>query len=447
MRRVVPEFDLFAAPTLPHEHARELEAIDQILCENPTIARLVWKDLQEGRNPKIGRPGLSGEQVLRAALVKQMNGFSYHELAFHLADSRSYMRFCGFTHPLEVPRKSALADNIKRISAETWETINALVLGCAEAAGIEDGRKVRIDPTVVESNIHHPTDNALLFDGVRTLARMLAQARKSFGIRFHDRTRRAKRRHMEIVNAKRQARRIKPYKDLLKVTRETLRYAEAAVRRLRAEQGPLAGLAFRLADKLEHDIPLVQQVVSQTERRVLNGESVPAEEKLVSIFEPHTDIIRKDGRDTYYGHKVTLTGGASGLILDWVVEDGNPADSTLFVRMLDRQHELYGRYPKQTAADGGLASNSNLNAARERGVQDVVFAKRRSLRVEDMASSPWVYRQLRNFRAGIEGMISFLKRVFGLSRCIWKGAGSFASYVGASVVSANLLLLARHLMA
>jgi IS5 family transposase len=176
---------------------------------------------------------------------------------------------------------------------------------------------------------------------------------------------------------------------LLNITRETLRYAEAAVPLLRQERGIFAALAQRLASELEHYIPLVWMVVSQTERRVLHGESVPAEEKLVSLFEPHTDIIRKDGRDTYYGHKVTFTGGKSGLLLDWVVEDGNPADSTLFVRMLDRQRDL---------------------------------------------------------RAGIEGMISCLKRVFGPSRCTWKGAESCASYVGASVVSANLLLLARHLM-
>jgi IS5 family transposase len=448
MRRVVPDFDLFAVPALPHEHARELEAIDRILLDNPDIAKLVWKDLHGHRTSGVGRPGLSAEQVVRAAIIKQMNGFSYEELAFHLADSRSYMRFCGFTHPLEVPAKSALADNIKRISAETWEQVNRLVVGYAEARGVEDGRRVRIDPTVVESNIHHPTDSALLYDGVRVLSRILTRARKSFGVPFKNRIRSAKRRHMEIVNAKRQAQRMKPYKDLLNLTRETLRYAEAAVPLLHDEQrqrGLFAGLAERLASELEHYIPLVWQVVSQTERRVLHGESVPADEKLVSIFEPHTDIIRKDGRDTYYGHKVTFTGGKSGLVLDWVVEHGNPADSTLLLRMLDRQNDLYGRYPSQATADGALATKDNLASAKERGVDDVVFAKKRGLSVEDMASSTWVYRQLRNFRAGIEGIISFLKRVFGLARCTWKGAESFASYVGASVVSANLLLLARHL--
>ncbi len=447
MRRVVPDFDLFTVPTLPHEHARELEGIDEILGAHPRIAKLIWKDLQGDRAGGVGRPGLSAEQILRAAIIKQMNGFSYEALAFHLADSRSYMRFCGFTHPLEVPRKSALADNIRRISAETWEKINRIVVGHGEACGVEDTETVRYDATVTATDIHHPTDNALLFDGVRTLARILARARKGFGVPFKNHVRRAKRRHMDILNAKRQTQRIKPYKDLLRVTRSTLRYAEAAVPRLRQEQGPLAAHAERLASELEHFIPLVRQVVSQTERRVLHGESVPADEKLVSIFEPHTDIIRKDRRDTYYGHKVTFSGGKSGLILDWVVEDGNPADASLFLGMLDRHHDLYGAYPRQTSADGAYASKHNLAEAKARGLDDVVFAKKRSLKVEDMASSTWIYRQLRNFRAGIEGMISFLKRVFGLGCCTWKGAQSFTRYVGASVVSANLLLLARHLMA
>jgi IS5 family transposase len=448
MRRVVADFDLFMSPALPHEHARELEGIDKILCDNPAIARLVWEDLQRGGVPEsrgFGRPGLAAEQVLRAAIVKQMNGFSYDELAFHLADSRTYLRFCGFLHPLEVPKKSALADNIKRISPKTWWKINGILVQFGEAVGVEDGKKVRIDPTVVESNIHHPMDNSLLYDAVHTLARILGRARKGFRIHFRSYEKQAKRQHMAILNAKTNEKRLEPYKELLKITRRTAGYAEAAIEPLRQEQGPFAGLANSLADELEHYIPLVHQVISQTERRVVHKESVPADEKLVSIFEPHTDIIRKDGRDTYYGHKVTFTGGKSGLILDWVVEDGNPNDSTLFLRMLDRQNDLYGRYPRQSAADGCLATKENLEKAKERGVSDVVFSKKRGLSVEEMASSPSVYRTLRNFRAGIEAMISFLKRVFGLRRCTWKGATSFASYVGASVFSANLLLLARRL--
>ena len=205
MRPVFPALDLFRGDSLPHEHARELEVINQILCDNPTITRLVWKDLQGEGGDRRGRSGLSADVVLRAAMIKQMMGFSYEELAFHLADSLTYRRFCGFTHPLDVPRKSALAKNIKRISEATWQRVNQVILQYAEAQGVEDGRKVRIDATVTESNIHHPTDNALLFDGVRTLSRILSQARTSFGVPFHNRRKAAKRRHMEIVNAKRTA--------------------------------------------------------------------------------------------------------------------------------------------------------------------------------------------------------------------------------------------------
>ncbi len=449
MRLVVPELDLFLGVSLPHEHARELEVMDQILCANPTIVRLVWKDLQAHVDKELlrfGRHGLSAQQVLRAAIVKQMNGFSYEALAFHLADSLTYRRFCGFTHPLDVPRKSALAKNVKRIREATWQKINQVILQYAEAQGVEDGRKVRIDATVTESNIHHPTDSALLVDCVRTLSRILGRARASFGVPFHNRRKAAKRRHMEIVNAKRQAHRIEPYRKLLKVTEETIRYAVQAIERLHQVSGPMLGVALRLAREMEHYIPLAQQVVSQTRRRILNAESVAADEKLVSIFEPHTDIISKDRRDTYYGHKVTLTGGVSGLVLDWVVEQGNPADSTLLIRMLERQRDQYGRYPRQASVDGGYASKDNLHSAKTLGVEDMVFSKKCGLKVEDMVTQTWLFKKLRDFRAGIEGVISFLKRVFGLRRCTWRGQPSFARYVGASIVSANLLILARHLM-
>ena len=449
MRLVFPELDLFRSVSLPHEHARELEVMDQILCANPTIVRWVWKDLQAHVDKELlrfGRPGLSAQQVLRAAIVKQMNGFSYEALAFHLADSLTYRRFCGFTHPLDVPRKSALAKNIKRICEATWQKINQVIPQYAEAQGVEDGRKVRIDATVTESNIHHPTDNALLFDCVRTLSRILGQARTGFGIASPNRCKAAKRRHMAIVNAKRTAQRVEPYRKLLKVTEETIRYAVQAIERLHRVSGPMAGVALRLARELEHYIPLAQQVVSQTRRRVLSAESVPADEKLVSIFEPHTDIIRKDRRDTYYGHKVTLTGGVSGLVLDWVVEEGNRADSTLLIRMLERQRDLYGHYPLQASVDGGYASKDNLADAKALGIEDMVFSKKCGLKVEDMVTQTWLFKKLRDFRAGIEGVISFLKRVFGLRRCTWRGQQSFSSYVGASIVSANLLILARHLM-
>ena len=188
---------------------------------------------------------------------------------------------------------------------------------------------------------------------------------------------------------------------------------------------------------------LTGKVIDQTTRRVINGESVSAPEKIVSIFEPHTDIIKKDRRDTFYGHKICLSGGASNLITDCMILDGNPADADLTVQMLDRHKDIYGHYPVKTALDGGFASKENLEAAKTKGIKDVCFAKKRGLKEEDMCRSTWVYKRLRRFRAGIESGISWLKRCFGLSRCTWKSHRSFKSYVWASIVSANLLTLAR----
>lgn len=197
---------------------------------------------------------------------------------------------------------------------------------------------------------------------------------------------------------------------------------------------------------MDRYIPLARKVIEQTERRVLKGEKLNPQEKVVSIFEPHTDIIRKDRRDTYYGDKIALTGGASGLLTDLLIEKGNPADATIANKMIERQKEVYGKVPRQAAYDGGFAARSNLATIKEMGVKDVVFSKKCGLKVSEMAKSTWVYKRLRDFRAGIEGMISFLKRSFGLNRCTWRGFESFKAYAWSSVVSANLLLMARRMM-
>lgn len=431
-------------PWIAHPHAKELKVISRVLDANPAMAEAVGDDLVRGvKNPENGARGMSGDQVLRVLILKQMKGFSYEELHFHLVDSATYRTFCRFGVMEEVPGRSTVAENVKKVRAETLEQVNRQLLGHAKAAGVEKGRKVRIDATVVETNIHHPTDSSLLYDGVALIARFLGEAKELGGYAtWSDHSRRAKRRMLTVQNAGTKTKRLDAYRDLLKVARKTLGYGEGALEAL-ASAGE-AGAKLRA--KLEEAVRWLRAVIDQTERRVLRGEAVPAEEKVVSFFEPHTDIIVKDRRDTYYGHKLTLTGGASGLILDAVVESGNPADSTRAVPMLERQREIYGRVPRQASFDGGYASKANLEGAKTLGVKDVCFAKKRGLKITDMVRSTWVYRRLRNFRAGVEGMISYLKRAFSLDRCTWKGHLSFGSYVWASVVSANLLTLARHLL-
>jgi IS5 family transposase len=438
---------------IDHPHARELAAMSALLDQLPEAVALVHDDLRcrAGKriDPGKGRRGMTAEQVLRCAIAKQLNGWSYHELTYHLADSLSYQRFCRIGIG-EVPKKSTLKRNLKRLRPETLEAINRLLLEHAKQAGIEKGRTVRTDCTVEETLIHAPTDSSLLWDGVRVLTRLMVQASDKVTVGFSDHRRRAKRRAIGIQHAPTNAQRLPLYRDLLKVTDKTMSYAQAVAAALDEYQGSsiLDGVqAGALATELRHYITLTRRVMDQTRRRVLEGQSVPAKDKIVSIFEPHSDVIIKDRRDTLYGHKLALTTGVSGLVLDCVIEDGNPADSTLAVEMVERQEQIYGRPPRQVCFDGGFASKNNVEDIKGLGVQDVCFTKGRFLNVLDMVKSSWVYRKLRRFRAGIEAGLSFLKRCFGLDRCTWKGLPSFKAYTWASIVSHNLLVVARHALA
>jgi IS5 family transposase len=420
-----------------HRQGKELQAISKILDANPTLAEQVLQDLQS--DPRRGAPGMSGEQILRCAIAKQLKGLSYDQLAYQLESSLDLRDFCRFSFQ-PAPKRSTLADNISRISPVLWKKVAEELVQWAVRSGLEKGRKVRIDATPVECNIHHPTDSRLLCDCVRVLTRLLGQLSAQLDLVWSDHSRRARKRHLEIVNSRRQTQRLGPYRDLLAVTRMTRCYVDRACSAAADVCDPAV---CKLVSKLRHFAELTDRVIDQTERRVLQGESVPAAEKVVSIFEEHTDIVRKGGRKTVYGHKLFLTCGQSALITDCLLLRGNPADSGCLQTMLQRHHDLYGRYPRQAAADGGFASGPNLEWAKAAGIKDMAFAKKRGLKVAEMATSSWVYRQLRKFRAGIEGCISHFKRVFGGGRCTWKGWQHFQQYVQLSVLAYNLLVLAR----
>jgi len=448
--KIAQQPPLMPAP-INHKHAQELSRMSAVLDQLSDVTERVHRDLMgHVSNPHKGRRGMSAEQVLRALVVKLMNGWGDEQLAFHLADSSCYRWFCRLGIGDAMPDRTTLQKAIKRIGAKTLETINRRIVTYAVEQRIELGDKVRTDCTVVESNIHHPTDSSLLFDCVRVMARLMSHAQESFAISYSDRTRRAKRRALGILNAKTATQRQRLYRDLLKVTQQTVVQAHRVAERLdQVVPGDIMTLAKvqSLASELRRNAELTGRVISQTERRVLRCESVPATEKIVSIFEPHTDIIVKDRRDVFYGHKICLTAGASGIITDVVVEQGNPADSTLAVKMIERQCAIFGKPPRQASFDGGFVSQANLQDIKQLGVQDVAFAKKCHLEIADMVKSTWVYRCLRNFRAGIEGIISFLKRSFDLTRCRLKGFASFKAHVSASVLACNLLVVARHLIA
>jgi IS5 family transposase len=448
MRQIIHHQLPLTQEFIDHGHAAELEVIGTLLDRMPEVLLRVRGDLASGRATGRGRPGMTASQALRALIVKQMNMFSYEELSFHLADSRSYRTFCGFGAFDAVPCKSTLQENIKRISPETLERVNRTLMRVARQMKIERGAKLRVDCTPTESNIHRPTDSSLLWDVVRVLGRLMSRA-EHFGLRFTDRRRSAKRRWWEIANAKSRARRVPAYRKLVAATEETLAEARRISQELGHWEGPVLQelAARRLAKALDDIVTQGERVVDQTRRRVFEGESVPAAQKVVSIFEPHTDILVKGPGDPIYGHKVCITAGASGLVVDCVVHEGNPADSTMAIDMIERARELYGSPPRQVAFDGGFASRPNLTGIKALGVTDVAFNKRCGLTINEMVKSMRVYKRLRNFRAGIEGCISLLKRCFGMARCSWSGAASFKTYVWSSIISANVLIMARHLLA
>ena len=262
--------------------------------------------------------------------------------------------------------------------------------------------------------------------------------------------------HVEMIrvlgirNAKSMTKRMPLYRDLILITEATVKEATEIAEQLGealCQTATDGALADAIAAEIRHFVPLSHRVLDQTKRRIFDGELVPSTEKLVSIFEPHTDIIIKGARDIEYGHKVCLTTGASALVTDLVVESGNPSDSVLATKMIARHEELFGNVPRQAVLDGGFATRGNLEELKQRGVKDVVFHKRRGIEIEDMSSSKRVYKQLRAFRAGIEATISFLKRSFGFARCTWRSLDSFRAYAQSSVLACNLLVVARHLIA
>lgn len=424
-----------AIPASDHPRAQLLEKISRIIDENPIVIEHIWQDLTSGKTDH-GSHGMTAEQVLRCAVLKHLEQYSYDELMFHLQEMPLYQSFCRIGIGGRIPSRSSVAEGIKAISSETWDKINIVLVRYASERKIENGREIRGDCTVVEANIHDPKDSVLLYDSIRVLCKIMDQIGYTG---YHDRTRSAKRRMNEIRCSRSRRKRRGRYEKLMRITREVIGYARATLEEI------LAGNLECPPDtacRLSRHIGLAEGVTDQAYRRVVLGESVPASEKIVSIFEPHADIIVKDRRDTYYGHKVYLTAGRSNMILDCEVLEGNPADSTLPARMIRRQKRIYSRIPLKAVFDGGFASKDNLADIKELGVKDICFSKKRGMKTEDMCRSRYVYRRLWRFRAGVESIISWLKRSFGLGRCLWRSFGSFKSYVKSAVVAANLATIA-----
>lgn len=418
-----------------HEIGQELKTISEWLDRHVDVLDWAESDIQRTGIKNTGRSGMSIESILRCGLLKQRQQWSYEELAFHLADSATSTAFARLPRGL-YPTDSALQGVIALIRGQTWERINHALVKDALASRIETLKQARIDSTVTETLIHQPWDSQLLGDAERVLERLMIEAcEHNPQLRYSCHRRVVKKQITAIRNCKGEEKRRCHYRKLIGNVRHTLR----AVHTVMAAQPQNTDWMSRS----EHYTGLAARIIDQAERRVIKGEKVAAADKVVSVFEPHTDIIVKDRRDTQFGHKLNLTTGKRGMVLDVVIEDGNPADSSRLLPMIKRVEECYGKLPRQVAADAGYASKKNISEAKALGIKAVGLPKKRGMAIEEMTGSEWIYKKLKHFRAGIEGNISMLKRVFGLDRCTWRGLEHFKSYVMSAVLAYNLKLFAR----
>jgi len=420
-----------------HEIGRELKAISGWLDQHVEVLDWIEKDIQRTGIKDTGRSGMSIEAILRCGLLKQHQQWTYEVLAFHLADSATATAFARLPRGL-YPTDSTLQGVIALIRGETWECINQALVKDALSSRAETLKQTRIDSTVTETLIHKPWDSMLLGDAERMLDRLMVEACEhtpQLSYTCHHRV--VKKQIMAIRNCKGEHKRRAHYRKLISVVRHTLR----AVNSVMLTQPQSTDWMKRA----EHYAGLTLRIIEQTVRRVIKEEKVPAADKVVSVFEPHTDIIVKYRRGTQFGHKLNLnlTTGKRGMVLDVVIETGNPADSSRLLPMIKRVQECYGKLPRQVAADAGYASKENISAAKALGVKAVGLPRKRGMSIEEMTGSEWIYKKLKHFRAGIEGNISMLKRVFGLDRCTWRGLEHFQSYVMSAVLAYNFKLFVR----
>jgi len=425
-----------------HERAEQLKQLSSILDNHPEILDVIKKDLVKLSTTKTGRKGLTVENIFRCLLLKQQLQVSYDQLAFHLCDSMSYRTFTRLTDGF-TPKKSALQSTIRSISPETLEQVQiALSVHWLKNDDISL-EKIRADSTVVKSNIAPPSDSQLLNDSIRVLSRLFAKSRDETGIklRFTDQRKTSKSLAFSIFNAKNAEKEVL-YPKYLRIAHIVLKQAERALGNEGIKKSSYEKSQQWLAN-VEHYKKLLLKVIDQTQRRVIQKEKVPASEKIVSIFEEHTDIIIKGFRNVQYGHKINLSSEKNGFITYLSIEDGNPTDTALFLPVINGHQQQYDKLPKAIVCDGGYASKSNVEKGRAMGVKRVVFHKRVGISYTAMGVKIKTFKKLRDFRAGVEGNISELKRAFGVSKALWKGHDGFKAFVWSSVISYNLVRMAR----
>lgn len=436
-----------------------LARISDFLDRQPQLIALVEEDLVRGLKDRgRGRRGLTAEQVLRSFILQRIKSWSYRELRERIADGYTLRHFTRFDSQAVPCRADAFQRSFSRLRRETMDELNRAVVRGAVGLGLEDGSQLRVDTTVVETDIHYPTDSTLLWDGVRVICRLVEQLggrAPEAAQDFSDHRRRARRRMQEISRmrdrrGKRRRSWRRKYRDLLRVSEEVVRSAAEVVERARSVKlaDPLDILIVAtLAEEIVRYCTLLARVMDQTRRRVFAEETVPSDEKVYSLFEPHTDLIKrgKARKPVELGHKVFFAESRIGLITDYQVLDGNPPDERQVEDSLKRHTGLFGHLPDLYAGDRGFDGAQTRQA--ETGGVTMCIPQRGGQRTPERTAEEKSrrFKSGQRFRAGIEGRISVLFRGRGMKRCRLHGRERFGIFVAAAVLANNLLVIAARL--
>jgi transposase, IS5 family len=435
-----------------------LDPVD-LLLDDPALVDLVRQSLakRSPRSTRTGRPGMAPDRLLRCCVMKHLKGWSFRDLERELRSNLLYRRFTHFDAEV-TPEFTVFSRSFALLSPAVTAEIHQRVVHLACEQGIAQGEKIRTDSTVVESNVHYPTDSSLLGDGIRVLSRSLeriAEECKTGAVAVVDHGRAVKHRLLEISRAAKslteanQKRMRHSYQKLLALTRGVVRQASQVVERWKKGRlkvvGTVLGVATQIG-QLRHFLPLVENVIRQTKERVVKG-NTHVEDKVLSLFEPHTEVIRKGKahKPSEFGRLVRIDEVENGIVSGYQVLTGNPADTTSWMPALEQHQASFGRAPEMATADRGFFSAKNEREAEDLGVKKVALPARGRLSAKRAKHQKqrWFRRALR-WRAGIEATMSTLKHPFSMARATYKGGHGFERYVGWCVITKNLFSIARY---
>lgn len=441
------DFSGKASIKVAQEYRDKYEAISQVLDDNPELLTLAHRDWAEMLSTSSeGRAGYTSDQLLRSILVMFLENTSYRQTVVRI-DNSEFLQYFVRLDVKPTMDFTFLNRAYSTLSEITIATMNQALARYAVSEEKIDGQKQRMDTTAYETNIHYPTDSSLLWDGFRTVATLLQRTQKELsqlglGHRFH--LKKVKKLATFIARngsskSKRTQRKVKStYRKLIGYTRQVVRNGWVALTKAVSAGYDIPSLA--------HYLPLVERIIDQADRRVLQGETVPADEKLYSLFEEHTELLKrgKAGKPIEFGHKILIAQTGEKFIHHYKVMPRRIEDKDLLAPAVEAHKELFGRYPDLLSTDKGFYESMKQIAGLEEKIGVVCIAKKGRRNPEEYArETTEAFIDGQRFRAGSEGSISVLKRAFKLGRCFFKGFKNYAASVGLAVLCHNLVLLTR----